>query len=375
MAWGDYGVSKRLRLSNGVQAWGAGNLPSAIPIQQAGILEELRFQHTSGNITLGGGTPPTGDVLGPWNGYTQHTVAPNNSTPIYQASGIGAFHISQATSLDRYGTTPDITLFLQSGAPALTDTFQYPSTTGNPSKFYLPIPISQRVASLGGLIGMWPLNNPAVQLQYTYVPNGVGPSPFNVYNATVGANMYSGGATSPTATMATPQVEIYRNLWEVPADPRNLPVFNLVSTWFEDVPQGASVLGATTIKYQVQPLSGLLVRLYAFIFDGTTSKGVAQSSGTGSNAFLLTTDANTPKFSESFAAVEARQNAMFGYNLSQGLFGADLMYTPSGNTLQDTLDTAVVGNITLQFNLNVALGGSNSYCKIYRQLIVPQEVR
>src|SRR6185437_13723172 len=183
--WGDRGVSRRIvQSNNGLVNWGTAGSPNGIAIVQAGILERLRFLTTTGNVTLGGGTPPTGDVLGPFDLYTQLSLAPNSNTPIFQTSGYGAYLIDLFKSLETYPGSADTNVITVAQLEPLVDVYQYPSTTGNPMKFTLPIPVAQRLGSLPFPVGMIDLADPNVQMQFSYTPTGTSAaSPFNIYNA------------------------------------------------------------------------------------------------------------------------------------------------------------------------------------------------
>jgi len=373
MAWSDYGVSRRLRLTNGVVPFVAGGIPLNTPIQQTAILETLRLIiGGTTTITLGGGTIAR-DALGPWNQVTNITVSPNQQAPIFQTSGFGAALINQLISIEKQPNTPDTTIVSATSTAPAADIYNFPTTSGT-FRYPLTIPVAQRIRSLGGLVGYWPLQNPAVQLGVQVTLNSASnTAPFNQYSLTAGQAPYltTGAATATLASGSG--IEIIRNMWEVPTDPANLPPFNLVSTWIEEAPQGASVNGATAFQWQATPLIGLLVRLGVYIYDGTTNQGIASNLLTPSNSLALTYDADTPKFLESSFAALARQRDYYGFDLEQGFFAWDLL--GSDQTLQDVIDTNTTANIKLKVSLSSALGASNSFAKILRQVIAPLEIR
>lgn len=370
--WGEYGKSKRLRLSNGISNWGSGAVPVNVPIQQTGILEELRIIMQGTAVTLGGGTAPTLDNLGPWNIFNLITLSPNQQAPIVQLSGYGMYLANLMRTWERGGPgSPDTTVITPTSADPNTDTYLV-ATSGSPFIFSEDVPLTTRVKDFGGLIGYWPLQNPAVQLALQYTPNAANSaSPYNIYNATAGAGVFTGGATSPTATITTPTVDVVRNLWEVPAAPADYPPFNLVSTWIEESPQGVNTNSATKAVWQATPLTGLLVRLGAFIYDN--GAGVAVSKLGNSNSLTLTTDASTPKFSESGVEALVRQKEFYRFNLPQGAYVYDFLGRDL--TLADVIDTNTTANIQLTMNFSSALSSSNTFIKIIRQIISPLEVR
>lgn len=373
MSWGDIGVSKRLRLSNGVSAWGTGGVPVSVPLQQTGILERLHLYTTGAEtVTLGGGTAAV-DVLGPWNAYNQYLLSPNQQAPIYLASGYGTALVNDLIAgLEEGQATPDIRLFAETNAAALADIYNAPTSTGT-LNFYQRIPVSQLLRSVGGHIGMWPLQNPAVQLQFQFTPNSASAaSAYNIYSLTANAAPFltTGAAT---VTWTTPTVELWRDIWQIPLNEQDYPPFSLVNQWIEETPQGASVASATTATWQATPLSGLLARVIVFVLDGATNTGVAGSKMTQSNALQLTYDNDTPIFSESYSGAMTRQHQELGFNMPQGTFYFNLL--GKDLTLARVLNTNEIGNIKVKLNFTTALGASGSAIKIIKQMITPLEVR
>ena len=370
--WGDPGVSKKLRLSNGAVNWGVGGQPVSTNIQPTGILRHLRLL-TSGALTvvLGGGTIAQ-DKQGWGNQYTLVTVAPNNQSPIIQLSGYGFQLLQYMLAYEmEFEDLIEANFGGAQNAETAADQFNYPTATGT-YRNTMMLPIAQRIRSLGGDVGMWPLQNPAVTLQVAVTPNSASNgSPFNVFSLTAGAAPYlvTGAAT---ATLTTPTFEPLRELWQVPASQADYPPFNLVSSWIEEQFQGGAVGGATILNWLMTPLSGILLRIGAYVFDSNVSNGVAASNMTASNAFLLTYDANTPKFSESSFHALNRQHQMLGFDAPQGFYFHDLM--TKDQTLQDTLNSHVVGNIKLQMNFNAGLGAT-SQAKVIKQVLSPLVVK
>lgn len=378
--WGDRGVSRRIvQSNNGLVNWGTAGSPNGIPIVQAGILERLRFLTTTGNVTLGGGTPPTGDVLGPFDLYTQLSLAPNSNTPIFQASGYGAYLIDLFKTLETAAGSADTNAITVAQNEPLIDVYQYPSTTGNPMKFMLPIPVAQRLGSLPFPVGMIDLADPNVQMQFSYTPTGTSSSsPYNIYNSTVGQAPYSGGATTPTATVATPQVSLIRELWATPtqanagvlAQPAAgiaMSLFDFISAWYEEPPPGASLNSATTFQWTAKVNSGFLARLGCFIFDSTA--GVAVSKLVNDNSFVISTDNSTPRYTESGLAALSRMHDLYQFEFPLGTYVWDFL--GKDLTLSDVMNTKDTANIQLTVNLSTALSSSNVFVKILRQMLIP----
>ena len=255
MAWGDPGVSKRLRISNGVVTPGVGGSPNTVAIQQTGILQSLQLGVSgTATVTLGGGTAAR-DVLGPWNIFTNVNLAPNQQAPILQVSGYGLYlaNVMRSAEPDQPFTV-DTQAVSETSAAASSDIYNVPTSTGT-LRFYERLPITQRIRSLGGEVGYWPFQNPAMQLALQYTLNSAtATSPYNIYSTTAGAAPYltTGAATVTT----TAQIDVMRTMYQVPAAAADFPPFQFVSTFIEEAPQGASIGGATSFTWQATPLSG-----------------------------------------------------------------------------------------------------------------------
>lgn len=371
--WGDPGVSKKLRLSNGSTAWGTGGLPVSTNIQPTGILRHMRLI-TSGTPTYTVGTGTINkDVQGYGNQYTLVTVSPNQQSPILSLSGYGAQLVQYMLATeDEFRAVVEANMAGVLNPETAADQFAY-ATSGSAYRNALMLPIAQRIRSLGGDIGMWPLQNPAVTLQAAVTPSSASTAtPYNIYSTTAGASPYlvTGNAT---VTLASPTFDIVRELWQVPASETDYPPFNLVSSWIEESPQGANPSGASSVVWQMTPLSGILARLGVYVYDsGNSNNGVAASNLTASNALVLSYDANTPKFSESSYEALARQHQALGFDAPQGFYFYDLL--GKDLTLADSLNSHVIGNIKFTATFNNALGGSSAV-KIIKQVISPLVIK
>jgi hypothetical protein len=372
MAWGDPGVSKKLRISNGVVTPGVGGSPNTVAIQQTGILEKLSLL-LSGTATITAGTGTVSkDVLGPFNALTNVSLAPNQQAPVVQLSGYGLYlaNVMKAAEPDSPFTV-DTQAVSEASAAAAADIYNFPSATGT-LRFWENVPITQRIRSLGGEVGYWPLQNPAMQLNLSYTLNSAtSSSPYSIASATAGNSPYlvtGNGA----ATWTAPQIDVMRTMYQVPANASDFPPFQFVSTMIEEAPQGASIGSATSFTWQATPLSGLLARIGLFIFDSNASAGVANATLNLSNSLQLTYDANTVKFSESSYEALQRMQSLYRFAPPQGFYTWDLLGPDL--TLQDTLNTSTTANIKLQVTAASAFGATSS-AKIIRQIISPLEVK
>lgn len=381
--WGGAAVSLKRYLSNGKSPWGPGGSPTTVDIQRVGILRGFRLLTQSPTATFTAGAALARDVLGPWNLYKLLTISPNQQAPIFRASGYGTYLIDIMKSREEKGFTADTAVVSETSADPLSNVYSASRTATNGDwRLYHNLPVSQMIRSLGAEIGLWPLENPAVQLQLEYTPSSSSAaSPFQIDSqnnttALAGLLPYYGDPTSGV-TIATPTVDVRRNLWEVPADPQDDPPYTYVTTWLEENPQGGNVNGASTVEWKLVPLSGVLLRLGVFIFDGGASApvgaGVAETSLANSNSLTMLFGADTAKFSETGQAAHARFQDEYGFTAPQGFFAYDLL--GDDLTLADVVDSYTTPEVRFDINLSTPLGAQNSFVKVQRQMLVPIELQ
>lgn len=370
--WGAPGVTMKRALSNGKSNWGPGGTPTAVDVQRVGILRNLRLL-TDGTTTL---TPGTGtvtrDFKGSQNVYKLLTVSPNQQAPFYRTSGFGNGLTYFARQLEFDDIAYDTIVATTGNANPTSDVFSGGSTSSGDWRTYHEIPVGQLIKSLGTEVGLWPLENPAVQLQLEYTPSSVATaSPFDVGNTVAGLQPYllTGNAT---ATIASPVIDVRRELYEVPESDADDPPYSYVVSWLEEKPQGANVNGASFAEWKATPLSGVILRLITYITDGGTA-GVADSKLTGSNALALLFGADTQKFAYNGQAVKTMMKNYYGSLPPTGCFIFDFM--GKDLTLADTIDTYTVPEVRLDYNFSSALGGSNSDIFVIREMLVPIEIQ
>lgn len=379
--WGQAGVSLKRELSNGISQWGPGGTVTLVDIQRIGILRKLRLL-TKATATFTAGASLALDTIGPYNVYSALTLSPNQTAPIARLSGLGAYLAMQMKSEERKFNTPDFATGVPPNADGIADVFNAARTTTNGDwRLFHDIHVSQFIASLGCELGMWPLENPAVQLQLEYTPNSsTTSSPFSIDNKAAagasGTRPYFGDVTSDV-TLTTPTVDVRRRLWEVPADASDDPPYTYINQWLEEAPQGGNVNGTSFIEWKCIPLSGVILRAGIFVYDGGASlpvgAGVAESSLTAGNALTLLYGADTQKYAETGQAAHARMLDMLGYTPQKGFFFWNLM--GGGLTLADVIDTYTTPEVRIDVNLSTPLGGSNSFARVIRQMLVPIEIR
>lgn len=384
MAWGMPGITKLQYISNGTTAWGAAGFPVSVPLQQTGILKGLRLLQ-NGSPTYTGTTYTS--CLGPYNVYSNLSLISNQQAPIFQTSGYGMYLISMLKrGLEGGPGSPDTTAVSVLNHTDTSYAFNFPanalgSAPANQQILApLDLPVSQRIRSLGGDIGMFVLQNPNIQLRFNFTTVGSSnASPYTLSNTTTGINALPWYVTSNSGnsvTLASPNVDLVRIQYEAVQNSQDYPNLEWVSQWIEE-PFQSAVLGATQITWTKLPVAGLLCRVMAWVVDGGTVSegstkqcGVETSSLTAANAVTLTYNTNTTKFAETGQEALVRQRQQLKFDMPQGVFYYDLL---SGEQLNlfDVLNTARVPNIQFQMNLSSALGSSNSQAHMIYQTLLP----
>ncbi len=379
--WGEAGKSLKRNLSNGVVNWGPGGTPTLVDIQRIGILRQLRLL-TKATATFTAGASLALDTIGPFNVYRSLVLTPNQTAPIIRLTGLGSYLAMIMKYAETKAYAPDVTGAANVHADPLTDVYSASRITTNGDwRLYHDLYVSQFIQSLGVELGLWPLENPAVQLQLEYTPSSITQaSPFSIDNKAAagasGTQPYFGDVTSDV-TLTSPTIDVRRFLWEVPADASDDPPYTYINQWLEETPQGGNVNGANFIEWKCIPLSGVIQRLGIFIYDGGASlpvgDGVAETSLTAGNALTILYGADTQKTAETGQAAHARMQWELGITPPKGFFFWNLLGDQL--TLSDVIDTYTTPEVRIDVNLSVALGAANSFAKVVRQMLVPIEIR
>lgn len=373
MAWGQFGVSTKRLLSNGTQAWGPATTPTTVPMSRSGVLEGVQLlTDASVTVTLGSAGSVAKDLWGPFNAYSQISIAPNLATPLRRHSGYGAYIDMISRSAEGDFMTADTVAVSELQAAAIADVFAFPTTGSSVDfRFWLNLPLVQYIADFGQKLGMFPLENPQVSLNVAFTPCGASAgSPFTIS---------SGGNTAASATLfpyftdsgssvaaTTPTVDVRRIAWQTPGNPQDNPDYGFVVSVLEDVPQN-SVNGASTITYQFIVNSGILLRSSVIAVDGGSALGISKLSNFNSLEMLF--GQKEPKIQETAYAAHVRMQELYGYLPPEGVYIFDFL--GRGLTLADTIDLGATPNVLLNLNLSSAIGSSNSQVRILNETLVP----
>jgi len=344
-----------------------------VQIIQAGYLRDL-FLILSGALTTTTTAITLLDNFAPWGMFSNLQVNSNVQAGVYNVSGIGTNWLNQMVmGLEKIGNSfdtsvsasPTTSVDQPRGGPAGTadnpvpSLYQIPLTTGG-GTLILPywIPLAQKINTLDGYVGIWDLQDPSIQMILNYTPGATGSAtPFNIVEGTAstGAGLFTQAAN--TSTIATPNVDVVRVMYDPPLDPQNDPEFGYVHSWYEELWNTAPG-GSSTINWRALANSGYITRLVFGVWNSTTSAGVADSLGGLTNFINLTVGNNAPVYVETINEYRLRASQEMGHQLTQGAFYVDFL--GQDLTLQNVLDTFVAGNISLQMNFSSGLGATST---------------
>lgn len=362
--WGQPGVTSKLSLFDSANSWLSGSQPVAINIKRGDILRELTIQ-TSGSITLSGGTNPVQDVHGPYNLYNNVSLGPSNSAKIVNVSGYGLYLINLLKQNERESAYTSPIVPVQNAA-IFGDVSNYPSSNGF-LRSTLNVPVGQFIKSLGFEIGLWQLSIQTMNMVLSLSPNTVSAaSPYSIYNASAGVAPYTGGATSPNATITNPQIDVLRHLYKNPLRPEDYPPVDFVSVWQED---SFTNVNSKQPTYTFPANSGLIARAAINLFDATAGNGADIGTYlTTSSAVQLLYGTSDVKISESGYEQREREALDFGFVPPRGVMFFDFLGTDL--TLADVLNTAALLNVRFQLSMDTPLPANSSATVVY-QLLQP----
>jgi len=376
MSFYDLNVTKKIIKSNGIQSLGPGGTPVLPKLTIGGILEKVGVL-AQGVVTYTVGTGTIArDIQGGYNVFTNMSIIPNQQVPIVSVSGYGnwLFNIVkeglELDNFDAYGfLTGTVTQEQDPLDPSWVDGSSIITTpSGNQAATWtVPNYLYTTQRMFNGIVGYWELGNPLAQLTVSLTPGYANAaSPFNIASLTPGQQPYlvTGNAT---VTIATPQADIVRYLYDTPVNPQDRPPVTFINTIIEDTFQN-NPGGATQLKYTFQPLSGYLARVVAYVFNSTTNKGVDPTLMLASNSLQMNIGDGTSIVSESIYETALRQKNLLGFDLPRGAFFMDFLGRDL--TWQEVYSTYDTANINLTMNFSSGLGATSS-AKVIKQVMKP----
>jgi hypothetical protein len=264
--WGDPGVSELMQIQEtrlNMPAVNGGQITRTL--QRAGLLKRLRMISNAQVNVSAFTSAPTKSVYGPLGAFiTRIRVEANGQIPLIDLSGIGATMYNEIQNRDGsiLATPPYLGATSHNVAGSLsvvnydavgaTGTFN--ATFPFEFQFALPVNISGQLSELG----LWLLQNQAIDLGVTVLFND--PAPGAAANNAV----WGGGTNTKVGVVAGSYLDIERELYTIPNDPKNYP--NL--QWAHQVIEFDSPWTGSFSRFSL-PRAGLLLRAVILNLDSS----------------------------------------------------------------------------------------------------------
>lgn len=374
MAWGDEGVTKLLYKQDSVTNWGPINAPITVQLIKSGILRNLRIIQGGGALAFAGAT--TASPMGPYNIYSDFTVLANAQQTVYKASGIGAYYIDTVKrALEFDDGPPNASLASPINVTDPDFVFDGRATsapaTNTQWNWSLKLPITQQIRSLGGDIGLIPMSTENAQLTFSFTQNAfsVAGSTYTIQSAANDLSQPYFGANA--VTVATPSVDLVKELYEPVINEADFPDFSFVSQWVEERPQ---TFGTNGFTWKQNQDAGVILRLIFGLWTSASPFGITSANLATASALILSYNTDIVKFKESALEALARQREQLGFDLDFGVFFYDLL--GKDLTLADVLNSYIVPAIQLQMNTSSAVTLNTTVPpKVLVQRLIPIRVQ
>lgn len=262
--WGDPGITQTVMIQEAPLGYPNAAGGNAVrTLQRAGLLKKLRFWAVAALTVSAQTTAATKSTLGPLGAYLSRIrVNANGQIPLYDLSGYGATVYNEVSNRDGsvLATPPFLAVPNVTAAAALTQ-FDATSVATIFAKypfefqFSLPVNIRQAVTELG----LWLLQNQAIDVSVEVNFNPL-------YQATANnAILWSAGTgITAVADLTQSKLNIERELYEIPGDPKDYP--NLA--WTHQVIEFTVPFTSNTAIFNI-PRAGLLLRAIVNTVDGS----------------------------------------------------------------------------------------------------------
>jgi hypothetical protein len=375
MPWGDEGVTKLLLKQDSTTSWGPIGAPITIQLIKSGILRNLRLVQGGGALTMPAGQI-TASKMGPYNIYSDLTVLANAQQTVYKSSGYGAYLIDSVKIGLEYDDVPPNASLANSINPTDVDYIFDGRATSAPVtntqwNWSLKLPISQMIRSLGGDVGLIPMSTENAQMTFSFTQNALSVSG-TTYTITSTADDLSQPYfhASNTVTVATPSVDLVKELYEPIINEADFPDFSFVNQWVEERAQTVNTTGFTWKQNQD---AGVILRLIFGFFVSTSPWGIATSTLTANNSLQLSYNTDIVKFKETGLEALVRQREQLGFDLDVGVFFYDLL--GKDLTLADVLNSYIVPAIQLQMTTTAITVNTTVPPKIIVQRLIPIRIQ
>lgn len=327
--------------------------------QRAGLLKRVRFL-SSAQINLSAYTSaPTKSAYGPLGAFINRIrLEANGQIPLYDLSGLGAAVYNEIQNRD--GSVLATPPYLGATIHNMTASADLPryDTVGATGDFYAKFPFEFQLAlpmTINGEqteLGLWLLQNQAIDLGLTVQFN-------NPVGAAAGNNILWGGGTNTKAGVTAGSfLQIERELYTIPADPKNYP--NL--RWAHQVIEYTSPFTGGFSRFDI-PRSGLLLRAIAINQDGSGNA----IENTDISSFKFVYGSNDTPINRPGVMLNAEFLADYNRNPPKGVSLLDF-YKWGENGLKFVKDTESLANLRLETTFSAATTGTQ---RIILDTLVP----
>ena len=268
MAWGEPGVTEQqMILEDSLMCPGASGGVKTQTLQRAGYLRKLRIMaEAEVEQTVATNAPS----ISPYGGFAglirRIRVEAAGRQPVFVASGLGATIYNEIQNKDgsvlatpAFGATfgvvaaTPLVVYTAPGAGAQSYVVKFPL------EFAFSLPVFVR--GIAQELGLWLLQDRSVDLSVEAEFN----APIEQAAAGDYNRLYSGGAAgdlAATYTLAATMLRIERELYAVPADPKDRPP----EMWAHQVVEHEEAIAGKKFRFDI-PAAGLLLRAVIVVLD------------------------------------------------------------------------------------------------------------
>lgn len=260
--WGDPGISELLQLQeNPISVPALGGGQKSVTLSRAGFLRRLRFYMKSNidvsGLTVAGGISP----YGPLAAINNISIKANGQIDLVNLSGLGALVYNEIQNRDGSVLARPLNIAELNVADSLKlaryDTI---AANGNkqalyPFEFNFALPVNIR--GVNQEIGLWMLQNQAIDVNINVA--------FNPLYAAVASNdaVWSGGTLTAALNTAS-ELQVERELYDIPADPKDFPRLD----WAHQTIEYSVPFTGSFSRFNI-PRSGLILRVIVINLDST----------------------------------------------------------------------------------------------------------
>ena len=348
--WGDPGVTELLQLAeNSISVPSVAGGQNSITMSRAGILKRMRFRMVTNVDVTGFTTAPGKSAYGPLAAINNIAVKANGSIDLFNMSGFGMTVYNEVENRDGSILDHPVTIAAFNVADAIEQTsYAAIGAAGNftaAMPFEVQFSLPMNIRGLNQEIGLWILQNQAIDVNCKVQ--------FNPQWQLAAANnaVYSAGTGSTYALNAASQLFIERELYDVPADPKNFPRLD----WAHQIIEYSVPWTGNFSRFNL-PRSGLLLRAIIINLD-TTAGGGAPVEYTDVNSCAWIYGANRTPIQRTGSFITQEYLQDYGRLPSKGVLVLDF-YKWGFDGLKLVKDTDVLANLRIETKFTATAAGT-----------------